>query len=266
MGLKLMKLVVGLGNPGNEYEETRHNAGFKVIDLLATEYSAQFRKKNHVFRGCSYDYAKTSYGPDEMILLKPLTYMNLSGNAVKAALDWFKINSQDLLIVHDDVSLPLGKIRIQKGGGAGGQHGVESVIENLKGNKSFNRLKVGIGPDPGGHIRHKYVLQTIPEKDRELYIKVLELSKNAIKFLLKHGVDKAANKYNGQDLTKPKKEKKKRSKPDSSKKIEGGKEKNNQIDASKESSCQNNDGKNESSGSDCNDKCDSDHKDDSNQN
>ena len=81
-----MKLVVGLGNPGSEYEETRHNAGFKAVDLLATECSAQFRKKSHVFRGTSYDYAKTTFGKDELVILKPLTYMNLSGSAVKAAL------------------------------------------------------------------------------------------------------------------------------------------------------------------------------------
>ena len=213
-----MKLVVGLGNPGDEYENTRHNAGFQVINLLGIEYGADFRKKNHILRGASYDYGKVSKSGLELILLKPLTYMNLSGVAVKAALDWFKINSKELLVIHDDVSLPLGRIRIQKGGGAGGQHGVESVIENLKGNKSFNRLKIGIGPDPGGHIRHKYVLAPVPEKDRDLYKKVLDLSAEAVKFLLKHGADRAANRYNGMNLAKkekgPDKESKKAENPE----------------------------------------------------
>ena len=200
---KTMKLVVGLGNPGNEYEDTRHNAGFRVMDLLGAEYGADFRKKSSFF-GASYDYAKVREGNLEIILMKPLTYMNLSGSAVKGGLDWFKIKKNDLLLVHDDVSLPLGKIRVQRGGGAGGQHGVESVIEHLKGDKNFNRIKVGVGPDPGGHIRAQYVLQSVPEKDVELYKKVLELTANCIKFILKHGVERAANKYNGIDLANPK--------------------------------------------------------------
>jgi|MDTD01.3.fsa_nt_gb PTH1 family peptidyl-tRNA hydrolase len=195
-----MKLVVGLGNPGSEYEETRHNAGFKVIDLLGTEFSAQFRKKNHVLRGASYDYAKIEISKQEVLLLKPLTYMNLSGGAVKAALDWFKISEKELIVLHDDVSLPLGKIRIQQGAGAGGQHGVESIIENLKGSKAFTRIKVGVGPDPGGATRHKFVLAPVREEDRQLYEDVQKMAKDAVKFILKYGHARAANKYNGKDL------------------------------------------------------------------
>ena len=211
-----MKLIVGLGNPGEEYENTRHNAGFQVINLLGIKYGAEFRKKNHILRGATYDYAKISKGKEELILLKPLNYMNLSGLAVKAALDWFKIKEQDLIVVHDDISLPLGKIRFQKGGGAGGQHGMESIIENLKGNKSFDRIKVGVGPDPGGHIRHKYVLAPFPEEDRELYKKVLELTANALQFFLKHGPDRAANRYNGMDLNQIKENKEKKTQEKSS--------------------------------------------------
>lgn len=195
-----MKLVVGLGNPGTEYEETRHNAGFRVIDLLGTEFSAMFRKKSHVFRGASYDYAKIEISRQEILLLKPLTYMNLSGSAVKAALDWFKIPANDLIVLHDDVSLPLGKIRIQHGAGAGGQHGVESIIENLKGSKAFTRIKIGVGPDPGGATRHKFVLAPVREEDKQLYSEVLSMAADAVKFILKHGHGRAANKFNGKDL------------------------------------------------------------------
>ena len=195
-----MKLVVGLGNPGSEYENTRHNAGFRAVDLLGTEFSAGFRSKSHVLRGTTYEYAKVEIAKQEVILLKPMTYMNLSGTAVKAALDWFKIEVADLIVLHDDVSLPLGKIRIQNGAGAGGQHGVESIIENLRGNKAFNRIKIGVGPDPGGAIRHKFVLAPVAEEDRQLYLDVLTMTAQAVKFILRNGHGRAANKYNGMDL------------------------------------------------------------------
>lgn len=203
MGLKKMKLVAGLGNPGSEYENTRHNAGFRAIEILGTEFSAEFRKKSHVLRGTNYEYAKLDIGKEETVLLKPMTYMNLSGTAVKAAMDWFKIQIANLIVLHDDVSLPLGKIRVQHGSGAGGQHGVESIIENLKGNKAFTRVKIGIGPDPGGHIRHKYVLKPVDEKDRELYEAVLSMSAESVKYIIKYGHGRAANLYNGRDLQEP---------------------------------------------------------------
>ncbi|MBZ0186521.1 MAG: aminoacyl-tRNA hydrolase [Candidatus Obscuribacterales bacterium] len=199
-----MKLVVGLGNPGSEYENTRHNAGFRVIDYLSTELGASFSKKTSLF-GADYEYARVAYPKkdDELILLKPLTFMNRSGQAVKAVLDWFKISPQDMVVVHDDVFLPLGRIRVQKGGGAGGNHGIESIFEHLKNDRQFSRVKVGVGPDPGGDVRHKYVLNPVPEADQKLYEEVLLLCKQAATCVLSRGPDFAANKFNGKNLAEP---------------------------------------------------------------
>src|SRR5579883_517977 len=117
-----MKLIVGLGNPEPRYAQTRHNAGFWVVDQLATKCGAQFT----LAKNLQAYIAKTNLAGQSIILAKPVTYMNLSGRAVQSMLHWFKIESADCLIVHDEVSLPLGKIRYQYGRGAGGQHGVES--------------------------------------------------------------------------------------------------------------------------------------------
>lgn len=205
-----MKAVVGLGNPGAEYERTRHNAGFEVIDRLGTELGASFRKKTSFF-GADYEYARVPFGRgEEIVLVKPLTYMNRSGEAVKAVLDWFKLELSDLVVVHDDVSLPLGKIRIQQKGGAGGNHGIESIIEHLRDKRDFDRVKVGVGPDPGGDIRSRFVLSPVSETDRELYEKSLKLAGEAVSCLLKRGAVFTANKYNGKNLAEPEPEPRKK--------------------------------------------------------
>src|SRR6185369_7117687 len=135
-----MKIIVGLGNPELRYYSTRHNAGFRVVDLLATELGAHFKVANDL----KADVAKVNYKTHTVLLAKPKTYMNLSGDAVQRILHWYKADLSALLVIHDDVSLPLGRLRLQKGGGAGGQHGVESIIECLGGRKEFDRLKVGV--------------------------------------------------------------------------------------------------------------------------
>lgn len=208
-----MKAVVGLGNPGSEYEKTRHNAGFEVIDRLGTELGASFRRKTSFF-GADYEYARVPFGRgEEIVLVKPLTYMNRSGEAVKAVLDWFKIELSDLVVVHDDVSLPLGKIRIQQKGGAGGNHGIESIIEHLWDKRDFDRVKVGVGPDPGGDARSRFVLSPVAEADRELYEQSLKLAREAVSCLLKRGAVFTANKYNGKNLAEPEPEPRKKREP-----------------------------------------------------
>src|SRR5262249_24513824 len=117
-----------------------------------------------------------------------------------AAASWYKVPLGDFLIIHDDVSLPLGKIRLQKSGGAGGQHGVESIIESLGGAKDFNRLKIGVGPDPGGDLRANYVLSAVPEVDRPLLERVVQLSFDAALSWLSEDMKAAMNKFNGTDL------------------------------------------------------------------
>ncbi len=191
-----MKVIVGLGNPGLEYYFTRHNAGFAVIDevgRLKDSIGAQFSNKKNLY--C--DLAKIDLSGVEVILVKPVTYMNDSGKSVQSVLNWFKIEPKDLLVIHDDVSLPLGRIRVQAQGGAGGQHGVESIIQQL-GGQGFDRIKVGVGPDPGGDVRGKYVLQVEPNSD--LYNRCIKYAAQAAHGWLTAGAVETANKFNGLDL------------------------------------------------------------------
>jgi PTH1 family peptidyl-tRNA hydrolase len=188
-----MKILVGLGNPEKRYENTRHNAGFHVIDYLATKHGAEFKQPKD-FRAA---VAKTVLVQHEVLLVKPLTYMNLSGQAVSAIINWFKVPISELLVIHDDVSLPLGRIRLQKGGGAGGQHGVESIIASLGGNKEFHRIKIGVGPDPGGDRRADYVLSTVPPIDVELWNTSVAKSGEAALSWLENGLQPTMNVFNG---------------------------------------------------------------------
>ncbi len=191
-----MKLIVGLGNPGLEYRFTRHNAGFWVVDALATTSGAQY------FRSAKLhcDTARLTLQGQDLLLIKPDTYMNLSGKAVAAALNWYKCQLCDLLVVHDDVSMPLGKLRYQKGGGAGGQHGIESIIEHLGEGKSFDRLKVGVGPDPGGQRRADYVLSPLSENEKQLAESIVGLAAKSLSCWAKDGTQACMNQFNGEDL------------------------------------------------------------------
>lgn len=194
------KLIVGLGNIGSEYTGTRHNAGFSVIDELAdTNSGADFKTVAKFFA----HVGKINLAGSSLILAKPTTYMNRSGLAVSEIINYFKIELEDLLVVHDDVSIPLGKIRMQKAGGAGGQHGVESIIESLGKRKEFHRLKFGVGPDPGGAVRAQYVLSRIPAQDLDLYRKMVQLAAEAISVWNSKGILDAMNKYNSINLVPP---------------------------------------------------------------
>jgi PTH1 family peptidyl-tRNA hydrolase len=189
----LLKIIVGLGNPGLSYEGTRHNIGFKVVDLFSTKYGAAFKQDKHL----SAETAKYKYDSQDILLVKPLTYMNLSGQAVVAVKNWYKVELSDILIIHDDVSLPLGKIRLQKHGGAGGQHGVESIIEHFGDQRNFDRLKIGVGPDPGGERRKDYVLSAFLANEQELLLSSLSLADRATLVWLEKGIDVAMNQCNG---------------------------------------------------------------------
>ena len=146
------KLVVGLGNPGRDYVGTRHNIGFAVLDRLAGKFDCSFRRKWRF----SAEVAEAAAGDaGKVVLAKPQTYMNRSGNAVNALLKWSKIESAQLLVVVDDADLPLGQIRLRASGGSGGHNGLRSIIEALGGNEEFARLRVGIGRSaPVGRLRH----------------------------------------------------------------------------------------------------------------
>lgn len=193
-----MKLIAGLGNPGPEYYLTRHNSGFVVVEKIGTTHGAHFSLKKDLF--C--ELAKIRLFGEDLILAKPLTYMNLSGRSMCAVLHWYKISRKDMLVIHDDVSLPLGKIRLQKDGGAGGQHGIESIIECL-GSNEFPRLKFGVGPDPGGSDRADYVLSRFPAADQPLLDRSVALAADAAITWLRSGISEAMNKFNGMRLDLP---------------------------------------------------------------
>lgn len=194
-----MKLVVGLGNPGLQYEWTRHNVGFQVVDGLCTEAGATLKFESK-YKGY---FGKTRFKNEDVIFLKPDTYMNLSGEAVRAIAAYLKIEIPNILVIHDDVSLILGRIRLQQGGGAGGQHGIESIIECLGNKNNFDRLKVGVGPDPGGARRAAYVLSRVNPEDIDLYHQSLKLAAETASSWIIFGGLETANKFNGINLANP---------------------------------------------------------------
>ncbi len=139
-----MKLIVGLGNPGKEYTNTRHNCGFLAIDEIAKELGVEINQQK--FHG---EYGKTKYKGEDIILLKPLTYMNNSGQSIQSCMQFFKINIEDIIIIYDDLDMPVGKLRLRTSGGAGGHNGIKSIIQHV-GTQNFNRIRIGID-------RHKYI-------------------------------------------------------------------------------------------------------------
>jgi PTH1 family peptidyl-tRNA hydrolase len=185
------RLIVGLGNPGKEYHETRHNVGFRVLDELARRYGLAFGKlerKAHAVTG--------TIGGEKVILCKPQTYMNLSGEAVRAAVDFYKVDLIRVFIVSDDLDLPLGTLRLRKIGSAGGQNGLKSVIQHL-GSSEFSRLRFGIGRPPGKMAAKDYVLGVFKGDEAILVAQMVERAANAVESWMVEGMDAAMNKYNG---------------------------------------------------------------------
>ena len=181
-----MKLIAGLGNIGEKYFFTRHNAGFMVLDKWAVDNNISFKedKKLKCF------IAKMG----ENILIKPTTFMNLSGEAVRVVMDYYKIDVKDILIVYDDIALDLGRIRFRANGSDGGHNGIESIIKHV-GTKDFDRLKIGIGPQPNIPSEN-YVLQNFPKEQHPELKEILKRADEAIGFYLNNGIEKAQNKYN----------------------------------------------------------------------
>ena len=181
-----MKLIAGLGNIGDKYCFTRHNAGFMVLDKLALDNIFSFREESKL----KCFLAKSN----DIIYIKPSTFMNLSGEAVRAVMDYYKIDIKDILIVYDDIALDLGRIRFRANGSDGGHNGIKSVIKHV-GTKEFDRLKIGIGPQPNIPSEN-YVLQNFPKDQLETLKDVLKKSDEAIKFYLENDIQKAQNKFN----------------------------------------------------------------------
>lgn len=184
-----MKLIVGLGNPGQKYTRTRHNVGFQVIDRLAKDYNLNPKQR------CEALVAATFIDNEEIVFAQPLTYMNKSGRAVKCLVKKFNLDLEDILIVYDDLNLEPGKIRLKTSGSSGGHNGMKSIINHLSTNE-FPRLRIGIGrPEPGFEVAH-YVLGKFTPAQREVIEEALDEAVEAVKSFISRGPVETMNKFN----------------------------------------------------------------------
>lgn len=185
-------LLVGLGNPGTQYENTRHNVGFLVADELAERQNAPIQRLK--FKALTN---LLTISGEKVLVMKPVTYMNLSGEAVRPAADFYKIPPDHILVVSDDTALAVGRLRIRKGGSAGGHNGLKSIIQHL-GTDQFPRLRVGVGEKPHpDYDMADWVLGHFQGEDRKAIDAAVKRAADAIECLLKEGPDRAMNKFNG---------------------------------------------------------------------
>jgi peptidyl-tRNA hydrolase, PTH1 family len=193
------QLIVGLGNPGNKYAQTRHNVGFDLLDSLAKRWQISFSDRKQ-FQGI---YGEgIGFNNTKLRLLKPQTFMNLSGQSVRATIDWFKLPPESVLVVYDDLDLPLGKIRLRLAGSAGGHNGMKSIISHL-GTQKFPRVRIGIGKSAGEKDTISHVLGKFSATETPVINEVIYLVNDAIEVSLKQGVEQAMNLYNSRSISMP---------------------------------------------------------------
>lgn len=186
-----MYAIIGLGNPTEKYAKTRHNVGFDVIDRLADEMSVNVNMRKHKAL-CGQGFI----GNEKVILVKPQTYMNLSGESVRAVIDFYEISPEsNIIVIYDDISLNIGQLRIRGKGSAGGHNGIKSIISHL-GTDRFNRIKLGVGSDESGNLIN-HVLGRFGKSDRHVVDEVIEDAAAAAAVIVLEGLDAAMNKYNG---------------------------------------------------------------------
>lgn len=186
-----MYLIVGLGNPGRQYEATRHNMGFDTIDYLVEEHRVpQGGVKFNAM------YGKGVIGGEKVILMKPLSFMNLSGGPVREMVNYFKIDPEtQMIVIYDDIDLEPGQLRIRKQGSAGGHNGIKDIIRQL-GTEKFLRIKVGVGAKPKGWDLADHVLSRFADSDRKLVDEAIEKAGKAVEIIISQGADAAMNEYN----------------------------------------------------------------------
>lgn len=186
-----MYLIIGLGNPGFKYYNTRHNVGFNAIDMIAKSHNIKVKRKEHE--------ALTGQGfinDTKVLLAKPLTYMNNSGRAVRELVDYYDIDISDILIISDDITLDAGVLRFRSKGSSGGHNGLKSIIDSI-GSSDFKRLKIGVGQVPVGDDVIRHVLSRPDKADRKVVDASVKVAKEAIDYMMCNGFDKAMSKYNG---------------------------------------------------------------------
>ena len=185
-----MYLIVGLGNPEDEYARTRHNMGFDTINQIADNYNIKVNKKK-------FDslYGKGEINNEKVILLKPQTYMNLSGVAIREFMNFYKLKDSNIIVIYDDLDIEPGIIKIRKKGGPGTHNGMKSVVSEIK-SEEFYRIRIGIGePQFKGDLLN-YILTRIPDKEYEILKKSINNAANAVSDIINNGIDNAMNKYN----------------------------------------------------------------------
>jgi len=183
-------LVVGLGNPGEEYLQTRHNAGFMVVDLLAQHLGLALSRDSH-----EAQWTSAPFGEDQIVIAKPTTFMNDSGRAVKALLADLELEPQSLIVAHDDIDLSLGQVRVKSGGGSGGHRGIESIVAALD-TDDFVRARLGVGRPPGRQDPADYVLRPFSKSEWTDVEFAIATAAQAIVHVIEHGVESAMNEYN----------------------------------------------------------------------
>lgn len=191
-----IRLIVGLGNPGTEYESSRHNIGFMLIDRFLERMPKGFEK----IHSCSSFHWHGNYAGKSLVLQKPMTYMNLSGEAVSALMRSEQLTPEEILVVYDDMDLPLGKLRIRTSGGCGGHNGIRSIIECL-GTEAFPRMRIGIGKMANGKGSADFVLSHFSEEEQTVCDKVFSAAADALILGLRRGIAMAMNQFNSLDFT-----------------------------------------------------------------
>lgn len=196
-----MYLIAGLGNPTKKYEGTRHNVGFETVDIIADSQGIALSSNKH-----KAVYGQGFIGGEKVILAKPQTFMNLSGEAIRALVDFYKIEPDHVLIISDDIDLPLGQLRIRQKGSAGGHNGLKNIIAHL-GSQDFPRIKIGIGSKPEGWDLADYVLSKYSKEDRVVMTNAQKDAAEAAVLIVSGRVSEAMNRYNTKKQKKEKKEK-----------------------------------------------------------
>lgn len=188
-----MKLIVGLGNPGNEYKNTRHNVGYDVVDYICKKENIDISKEQF-----NAKYGVTRVDGERVVLIKPLSYMNLSGGVVKKYVDYFKLNPEDVLVIQDDIDMPVGRVKVVTNSSSGGHNGIKDIEKNLK-SKNYRRLKIGVGKDTNIDSRD-YVLSKFSNDDIDKMKKIYEKLDNIIDDFCFISLDRMMNKYNKRNI------------------------------------------------------------------